>query len=264
MDHPNTFDFLQLTIEETGIALLSVNRPSKLNALNKSVLDEFEAAFSNLHQDKNVRAVIVTGAGEKAFVAGADISELRGLSKKKGRKLSRQGQGVFRLIEEMPKPVVAVINGYALGGGLELALACHLRIAEPQAVMGLPETSLGLIPGYGGTQRLTRTVGKAKALEMILTGNFVKAEEANQIGLINTVTEEGQAMAKAKKLVTSILENGPLAIAQAIKSVQMAEGEIDEGYRFEADAFGKLCETEDAKEGTTAFLEKRTAQFTGN
>jgi len=264
MNQPNSFDLLKLNIKETGIAYLTINRPDKLNALNNNLLEELEAAFSTLHQDEKAKAVIVTGAGEKAFVAGADISELRGLSKKKGRKLSRKGQGVFRLIEEMPKPVVAVINGYALGGGLELALACHLRIAEPQAVMGLPETSLGLIPGYGGTQRLARTVGKAKALEMILTGNFVKTEEAKKIGLINTVAEEGHAMATAEKLVKSILKNGPLAITQAIKSVQMAEGDIDDGYRFEAEAFGKLCETDDAEEGTTAFLEKRNAQFTGN
>ena len=264
MDKSPSFDFLELKSNENGVARLTVNRPDKLNALNENVLTELETAFSQLHNDEDVEAILVTGAGEKAFVAGADIKELRDLDEKTGAELSQYGQGVFRLIEEMPKPVIAVINGYALGGGLELALACHLRIAEPHAVLGLPETGLGIIPGYGGTQRLTHLVGKAKALEMILTGDFVNAEEALHIGLINTLAEKGQAMHEAEKMAHAIQENGPLAVTQAIKSVHMAAGDIGEGFRFESEAFGKLCDTSDFEEGTSAFLEKRSAKFTGN
>ncbi|WP_069130440.1 enoyl-CoA hydratase/isomerase family protein [Rhodohalobacter halophilus] len=256
-----TFDTLLLETDENGIAVLTINRPDKLNALNNTVLDELEEAIENIEKDDDIRAVIVTGAGEKAFVAGADIKELNTLNKKQGEKQSERGQKVFFKIENCSKPMIAVVNGYALGGGSELAMACHIRIAEENAVFGLPEVGLGLIPGYGGTQRLPQLVGKSKAMEMILTGGQMKAEEAYQTGLAGHIAEPGKGVGKAKELAVKMLKNGPVALAKAIKAVNA--GYRVKGFADEAEQFGELCETEDFKEGTSAFLEKRKPNFRG-
>ena len=244
-------------------ATVTVNRPDKLNALNSEVIDELEAAFLEVNENDDIHGVILTGAGDKAFVAGADIKELSTLDETGGQKVSARGQAVFQSIEDTRKPVIAVVDGYALGGGAELAMACHLRVAGPKAMFGLPEVGLGLIPGYGGTQRLTRIVGHSRALEMILTGKPVKADRARDMGLVNRLTDEGESMDEARKLLGTILGNGPLAVRSAIKAVY--EGaEADNGYAVEAETFGYLCSTEDFKEGTGAFLEKRKPEFKGN
>jgi len=256
-----TYQHLLLETEDDNIATLTVNRPDKLNALNSKVLDELQEAFSELKRDRNVKAVIVTGAGNKAFVAGADISELRDLNSESGKKTSQYGQRIFSEIEKFPKPVVALVNGYALGGGAELAMACHLRIATENAVFGLPEVTLGLIPGYGGTQRLPALIGKSKALEMILTGSHLKADEALSIGLVNRVVEHDEAISEVKILLKKILKNGPLAINKAILSVNASGSEM--GFEKEAEYFGELCNTGDFREGTSAFLDKRKPEFKG-
>ena len=256
----SSYQTITYDLHENGIALLTINRPDKLNALNKTVLNELSAAISETESNEEVKALIITGAGEKAFVAGADIKELADLDAETGEKLSLRGQEIFASIENCSKPVVAVVNGYALGGGSELAMACHIRIATPNAVFGLPEVSLGLIPGYGGTQRLAHLVGKAKAFEYILTGAQIKAEVALKIGLVNRVSEN-DALDKAKQLLGKILKNGPVAVSNAIAAIN-ASFEPD-GFQKEAKLFGSLCETEDFKEGTTAFLEKRKAEFKG-
>lgn len=256
----DSYDTIIRETDKLGIATVTINRPKKLNALNSKVLDEIEKVFDNLRRDNSVSAIIMTGAGEKAFVAGADIKELRELNKGTGEKISRKGQQIFQKIEDSRKPVVAAVNGYALGGGAELAMACHLRIAGGNAVFGLPEVGLGLIPGYGGTQRLSRLVGRAKALEMILTGKQIDAEQAQQIGLVNAVAEEN-SLEEARKLVQQMLSKGPLAIQKAIEAVLSSDK--SEGYRTEAKLFGELCGTEDFMEGTAAFLEKRKPDFKG-
>lgn len=256
----DSYDTIIREMDKLGIATVTINRPKKLNALNSKVLDEIEKVFDNLRRDNSVSAIIMTGAGEKAFVAGADIKELRELNKGTGEKISRKGQQIFQKIEDSRKPVVAAVNGYALGGGAELAMACHLRIAGGNAVFGLPEVGLGLIPGYGGTQRLSRLVGRAKALEMILTGKQIDAEQAQQIGLVNAVAEEN-SLEEARKLVQQMLSKGPLAIQKAIEAVLSSDK--SEGYRTEAKLFGELCGTEDFMEGTAAFLEKRKPDFKG-
>lgn len=255
-----SYQTILLETDDKGIATVTINRPDKLNALNDNLLNELADAFKAIQVNEDIRAVIVTGAGDKAFVAGADIKELRELDKRSGRMTSQKGQQIFQLIEDTRKPVIAAVNGYALGGGAELAMACHLRIAGDNAAFGLPEVGLGLIPGYGGTQRLTRLVGRSRALEMILTGKQVKAQEAHQMGLINEVTEEDPVQA-ARDLLGKILKNGPIAIRNAIKAVYHADNQS--GYQVEADLFGQLCETEDVMEGTSAFLEKRKPEFKG-
>lgn len=246
--------------DDNGIATVTINRPDKLNALNDEVLNELADAFKSIHVNEEIRAVIITGAGEKAFVAGADIKELRELDDRSGRMASQKGQQIFQFIEDTRKPVVAAVNGYALGGGAELAMACHLRIAGENAAFGLPEVGLGIIPGYGGTQRLAGLVGRARALEMILTGKQVKAQEAHQMGLVNSVSD-GDPAETAKSLIGKILKNGPIAIRSAIKAVYHSGH--GSGYQVEADLFGQLCETEDFMEGTSAFLEKRKPEFKG-
>ncbi|MDX1585402.1 MAG: enoyl-CoA hydratase-related protein [Balneolaceae bacterium] len=255
----DTYKTLSLETDDRGIATLTINRPDKLNALNEEVLNELTEAFKKIHVDESIAGVLVTGSGDKAFVAGADIKELRELDERSGRMTSQKGQQIFQLIEDTRKPIIAVVNGYALGGGCELALACHLRIAAENAVFGLPEVGLGLIPGYGGTQRLPQVVGKAKALEMILTGKQVKARQAADMGLVNEVSDD--AMESARKLMQKILSNGPLAVSKAIKAVLHSDD--PSGYQIEADLFGQLCSTEDFIEGTSAFLEKRRAEFKG-
>lgn len=256
----DSYDTIIRETDKQGIATVTISRPQKLNALNSKVLDEIEEVIGSLKKDDRVSAVIVTGAGEKAFVAGADIKELRELNKNTGEEASRKGQQIFQQIEDSRKPVVAAVNGYALGGGAELAMACHIRIAGSKAVFGLPEVGLGLIPGYGGTQRLSRIVGRTKALEMILTGKQIDAEQAQQIGLVNAVAEENP-LEEARKLVQKMLSKGPLAIQKAIEAVFASDK--NEGYRTEAKLFGELCETEDFMEGTAAFLEKRKPDFEG-
>ena len=243
-----------------GIATVTINRPQKLNALNAEVLDELEEAFQTIREDEAIAAVIVTGAGQKAFVAGADIKELQTLDGPSARRTSQRGQQVFQLIEDIRKPVVAAVNGYALGGGAELAMACHLRVAGANAAFGLPETGLGIIPGYGGTQRLPQLVGRARALELILTAKQVKAEEALQIGLVNRIAS-ASAEEEACSLIQKMLKNGPVAIRKAIEAVYQS-GDA-EGFAVESELFGELCETEDFAEGTAAFLEKRKPEFKG-
>lgn len=254
------FETLLLSTDENGICTLTINRPDKLNALNNKLLDELDAAVDAINENLKIKAVVITGTGEKAFVAGADIKELSSLDPVTGEKVSKRGQGIFQKIEDLTIPVIAAVNGYALGGGCELALACHLRIASGNAALGLPEVSLGLIPGYGGTQRLTQAVGKAKAMECIMTGRQIKADEAFEIGLVNQVVE-GNPVEEAKAMLHKILKQGPVAIKNAIIAVQQAN--LDNGFETEAKLFGELCGTADFKEGTTAFLEKRKPNFSG-
>ena len=254
------YNTIMLNVDDHGIATVTINRPKKLNALNSEVLDEVEQAFKHIQANDDVTAVIVTGAGEKAFVAGADIKELRALDGSAAKKTSRKGQRIFQLIEDTRKPVVAAVNGYALGGGAELAMACHLRVAGQNAAFGLPEVGLGLIPGYGGTQRLTHIMGRACALEMILTAKQVKAEEAKAIGLVNELSEDNPED-KARSLIKKMLKNGPIALQKAIEAVY--EADKANGFETEAELFGELCETEDFLEGTSAFLEKRKPEFKG-
>lgn len=256
-----SYETLLYKLDEQGVANVTVNRPDKLNALNDDVLNELAEVFKKINTDDSVRGCILTGAGDKAFVAGADIKELRGLDEQHGRMNSQKGQQIFQSIEDTRKPVIALVNGYALGGGAELAMACHLRVATGKAVFGLPEVGLGLIPGYGGTQRLPKIVGRAKALELILTGNHLSAEQALQLGLVNTVVPETEGLEKAKNLMSEILKNGPLAIRRVLQAVYHS-GEKS-GFQTEAELFGYLCGTEDAQEGTSAFLEKRKPDFKG-
>ncbi len=247
-----------------GVATVTVNRPERLNALNAHAVRRLGEVFDELRVDEEVRGVIVTGAGEKAFVAGADIAELAELSPVAARRMSRQGQEVFAGIESCPKPVVAAVGGHALGGGCELALACHLRVASDDATLGLPEVRLGLIPGYGGTVRLARLIGLGRALEMILTGEVVGAERALEIGLVNAVAPREGLLAKARERLDAILRNGPLAVRMALEATYGAQGlQTDEALRLESFVFGLLASTEDMKEGTRAFLERRKAEFEG-
>jgi len=246
--------------DDHGVATVTINRPDKLNALNDEVLNELADVFKAIQIDEDIAAVIVTGSGKKAFVAGADIKELRELDDRSGRMASQKGQQIFQLIEDTRKLVIAAVNGYALGGGAELAMACHLRIAGTNVVFGLPEVGLGLIPGYGGTQRLSRIIGRARALEMILTAKQIKANEAMELGLVNDVVD-GDPVDTARDLITKILKNGPIAIQNAIKAVYHSDHHS--GFQVEADLFGQLCDTEDFIEGTSAFLEKRKPEFKG-
>ncbi|RZK58995.1 MAG: enoyl-CoA hydratase [Pedobacter sp.] len=246
------------------IFYITINREQKLNALNKEVLSELAAAIAFASQSEEVRGVLLTGAGEKAFVAGADISEFQNYSLAEGKELARSGhQNVFDAIENCPKPVVAAINGFALGGGLELAMACHIRVASDNAKLGLPEATLGLIPGYGGTQRLTQLVGKGRAIEMITTADMITAEKAYQIGLVNEVVPQAELTAKAEEILNKIKTRAPLAIASAIKAVNASLKENVNGFDVEIDEFANCFQTEDFKEGVVAFLEKRKATFKG-
>jgi enoyl-CoA hydratase len=246
------------------IAWVTLNRPDKLNALNNQVLQDLEAVFADLEQDPEVGVVVVTGAGEKAFVAGADISELKSLDAASARVQALRGQAVFQRIESMPKPVIAAVNGFALGGGCELALACHIRIASENARFGLPEVSLGIIPGYGGTQRLPRLVGKGVALDLILSGEMLPAADALRIGLVSRVFPLADLRAGAEKLAKTLLSRGPLALRSALAAVNNGlEMPQDQGLQYEAALFGLLATTQDMQEGMGAFLEKRAAAFKG-
>ena len=247
-----------------GILRLTIDRPKVLNALNAQTVLEIHRAFQEARGDDAVRAVIVTGGGEKAFVAGADINELAAQTPIGGKETAQRGQEVLQFIERFPKPVIAAINGFALGGGCELALACHIRIASENAQMGLPEVTLGIIPGYGGTQRMARLLGKGKALELICSGERVKADEAERIGLVNRVVPLEQLLPACEELAKKIASRAPLAVRAAIEAVVIgSEMPVEEGQLLEATLFGLLCATEDTKEGMRAFLEKRAANFTG-
>jgi enoyl-CoA hydratase/carnithine racemase len=250
--------------KRNAVGYVTVNRPEKLNALNRIVIEELHDCFQALQQDNEVRAVILTGAGEKAFVAGADINELAVQTPVEGKTTSLRGQAVLNLIENLGKPAIAAINGYALGGGCEIAMACTLRIASENARLGQPEVKLGIIPGYAGTQRLPRLVGKGRALELILSGDPITAQEAYRIGLVNQVVPLQDLMTTCEKLAQKILANAPLAVKFALEAVnhglEMTEAE---GQFLEATLFGLCCTTADMKEGTRAFLEKRPAKFTG-
>ena len=249
---------------ENKIALITINRPTKLNALNKATLDELHSVFSDLETNEAVQVIILTGSGEKAFVAGADIAEFADFSAAQGTQLAAEGhQKVFDHIENMKKPVIAAVNGFALGGGLELAMACHFRVASDNAKMGLPEVTLGLIPGYGGTQRLPQLVGKGRAMEMILTATMITATEAKEYGLINHVVPQTELIEFCQGLAQKIIKNAPIALTEAITAINSCFEKTKNGYETEINAFGRLFGTADFKEGTTAFLEKRKANFNG-
>ncbi len=253
-----------LTEQKEGIATITINRANKLNALNKQTIKELHQAFKDLNRDKGTKVIIITGSGEKAFVAGADISEFADFSVKKGAKLATKGQKkLFDFIENLSTPVIAAINGFALGGGLELAMACHFRVASDTAKMGLPEVSLGLIPGYGGTQRLPQLVGKGRAMELIMTAGMINAQKALAYGLVNHVVSQEELMPLCEKIAGKISNNSLVAIKHAIKAVNAGFNDDVNGYASEIEAFGDCFGTADFKEGTTAFLEKRKADFPG-
>jgi enoyl-CoA hydratase len=253
-----------LRSDREGIAVVTVNRPDKLNALNDATIGELQHCFEALAADVAVKAVIVTGSGEKAFVAGADISELAKQTPLQARPLALRGQKLMNTVEGCSKPVVAAINGFAFGGGFELALACHLRLASTNAVMGLPEVTLGIIPGYGGTQRLPRLVGKGRALEMILTAARVDAATAERMGLVNRVYPQAELLPETEKLLRKVLSFGPVAVKFALDAVNHgSEMPLSDGLNYEATFFGLLAATEDLREGMAAFLEKRPAKFQG-
>lgn len=251
-----------LSTTTAGITTITINRPSKLNALNKETIEELHHAFAKAEEDTHTRVVIITGSGEKAFVAGADISEFANFSETQGAELARKGQQLlFDYVAEMGTPVIAAINGFALGGGLELAMAAHFRIASDGAHMGLPEVSLGVIPGYGGTQRLPQLVGKGRAMEMIMTAGMIDANAALAYGLINHIVAQEELLPLAEKLAAKIMRNSPVAIAAAINAVNAGYETGVDGYETEIQEFGNCFGTDDFKEGTSAFLEKRKAAF---
>jgi enoyl-CoA hydratase len=250
--------------KKNAIAYVTVNRPKVLNALNMATMEELRAAFHDIKKDAAIRAVIFTGAGDKAFIAGADIGELAKHDAVSGKEYTHRGQSVLNLIENLGKPVIACINGFALGGGCEIAMACTMRIASENAKLGQPEVKLGIIPGYGGSQRLPRLVGKGLAMQMVLAGEMISAQEAYRIGLVNEVTSSAELIPRAEAIATKIAANAPLAVQYAMEAVNKGmEMTLAEGLFLEATLFGVCCATEDKKEGTTAFLEKRAAQFKG-
>lgn len=250
-----------LTSLQEGILTVTINRPDKMNALNRAVFDELALVLDHIDTDPQIKAVIITGAGTKAFVAGADISEFTALDPKEATQLARRGQLVFERIEKNAKPIIAAVNGFALGGGCELAMACHVRLAAETAKFGQPEVNLGLIPGYGGTQRLTQLVGKGKALELMMSGNMLSAQEALQWGLVNHVYTAEELLDKTKQLLTTITSKGPGAVARVITAVNALYEKGADGYLEEVRLFGECFGTPEMKEGVTAFLEKRKPNF---
>ncbi|WP_106791588.1 enoyl-CoA hydratase/isomerase family protein [Aquimarina sp. Aq78] len=253
-----------LTSQNNGVTTITINRPSKLNALNKETIQELHAAFRVANLDTDTKVIIITGSGEKAFVAGADISEFADFSVSEGGNLATKGQELlFDFVANLSTPVIAAVNGFALGGGLELAMAAHFRIASDNAKMGLPEVSLGVIPGYGGTQRLPQLVGKGRAMEMIMTAGMIDANQALQYGLVNHVTAQDELIPLAEKLAGKIMRNSSVAIGAAIKAINSGYEDGVNGYKAEIQQFGNCFGTEDFKEGTAAFLEKRRADFPG-
>ncbi|MFZ4771290.1 MAG: enoyl-CoA hydratase/isomerase family protein [Ferruginibacter sp.] len=258
------YDTLLTTIEN-NTCVITINRPDKLNALNKNVFNDLDKAIDEVINNPEIKSAIITGSGPKAFVAGADIAEFAGLTKEQAMALAQRGQDVFFKIENSPKPIVAAVNGFALGGGCELAMACHFRLCSENAKFGQPEVNLGLIPGYGGTQRLTQLVGKGKSMELQMTGNLADAAEALRLGLVNHITLAEELLAKTKEILQVIHSKAPIAVSKVIQCINTAVVNIDNtnGYKKEVAAFGDCFITEDMKEGTTAFLEKRKAIFTG-
>ena len=270
---------------DNGIYTITINRPDKLNAINKDVMSELGEVVKEVYVNADIKGAVITGAGPKAFVAGADISEFKGLSREEGQALAKKGQDIFLQIERSPKPIIAAVNGFALGGGCELAMACHFRLCTPAARFGQPEIHLGLIPGYGGTQRLTHIVGKGKAIELMLTARMIDAAEALQLGLVNYIIEADELLTKSRELLGIIAEKAPIAIARIIQLANLADGDTEalsqndeldpfggpgsgdsqaiNGFIAEQEAFGECFATEDMKEGTAAFLEKRKPVFKG-
>jgi enoyl-CoA hydratase len=250
--------------KQDNLAIVTINRPTKLNALNIATIKELNAAFNDLNNDSTTKVIILTGSGEKAFVAGADISEFAHFSVEEGKQLAAKGQELlFDFVQNLQTPVIAAVNGFALGGGLELAMSCHFRIASTNAKMGLPEVTLGVIPGYGGTQRLAQLIGKGRAMELIMTANMIDAETAKTYGLVNHVVPQEELLDLAKTIATRISNNSSVAIAKAIESINANFEDGVNGFATEIKNFGASFGTEDFKEGTTAFLEKRKAVFTG-
>ena len=259
-----SFSNILFEADGDGIALVTVNRPDKLNALNTATVLELEEAFARVRSDPAIRAVMVTGAGEKAFVAGADINELAVLNPVEAQIYAGRGQRILRDLEASRKPSVAAVNGFALGGGLELAMACHVRFASPNAKLGQPEIKLGILPGYGGTQRLPRLIGRGRALELLLAGDPVDAAEAHRIGLVNGVVAQPDLIAHSRQWLGKVLANAPVAAALILEAVDLGlNAGLEEGLRYEAAAFGLTTATEDRREGTRAFLEKRKPAFAG-
>lgn len=265
MDRGGMVDYVNVQVRrETPLGWIIIDRPDKMNALNAMTTKELYSAFMSLRDVPEIRCVILTGSGEKAFVAGADINELAGLDYTAGKDYVLEGQELTKLIENYRKPVIAAINGFALGGGTELALACHVRIASENAKMGQPEVKLGLIPGFGGTQRLARLVGKGKAMELILSGKMIDAQESLAIGLVNKVVPQNELISAVEALAGEMIANAPLALEYSIRAInQGLEKSLPEGLLLEAELFGSACSTEDSKEGTNAFLDKRKADFKG-
>lgn len=253
-----------LSEEKDGILYLTINRESKLNALNFDTLEEIRNIFNEVSDNKEIKGVIITGSGEKAFIAGADISEIAELNELNARKFAENGQEIFNLIENCHKPVIAVVNGFALGGGCELAMACHMRIAVTQAKFGQPEVNLGIIPGYGGTQRLTYLIGRGKANELMMTGDMIGADEAKSLGLVNHVLPtKGDAIQKAEEILKKIISKAPLAIGMIVDCVNAVFISDENGFQTEANSFARCVKSGDYKEGTSAFLEKRKPVFKG-
>lgn len=254
-----------LTEVKNDVLIITINRPDKLNALNKQTIEELHETIANAENDKSIHALIITGSGQKAFVAGADIAEFSNHNIEQGKQLSAIGHfKVFNFIENYSKPVIAAVNGFALGGGLELAMACHIRVASTNAKMGLPEVGLGVIPGYGGTQRLAQLVGKGKAFEMIVTADMITAEDAYKWGLVNYVTTQEELLNKCFEITSKISTKSPVAIKTAIKVINAGYNNQFNGYEVEIEEFGKSFASADFKEGVSAFLEKRKANFPGN
>ena len=250
-------------VDDDGIAMITINRPDKLNALNRQTLDELEQVFLEAAEDDNVKAVILTGSGRKSFVAGADISQFEGLGAMAGHRFALRGQAVFNRIEGLNKPVVCAVNGFALGGGCELALACHFRTAAESASFGQPEVNLGIIPGYGGTQRLPRIVGRGLAAELILTGERIGAQRAREIGLANHVFPDDSLLEDTKELVRKMTSKAPIALSMALDALMASDLPLHEGLRYEATLFGQCCATGDFQEGVRAFLDRRQPNFEG-
>jgi enoyl-CoA hydratase len=257
------FQNLLVTIDQ-GICTITINRPDKLNALSVATLVELQSAFQQAVAEPTVRGIILTGSGPKAFIAGADIAEFTGLDAQSGSAFAQRGQAIFKMIEDSPKPVIAAVNGFALGGGCELAMACHIRVASENAKFGQPEVNLGLIPGYAGTQRLTQLVGKGKAMELLMTADVLDAQEAYRLGLANYVVSADQLLLKCNEILLKIFTKAPVAITEVIRCVDAYYTDGVNGFQFEKDAFGRCCATVDFQEGVTAFLEKRKAVFSGN
>jgi enoyl-CoA hydratase len=252
-----------LTSIENNVLTITINRPDKLNALNKDVFTDLENVINEIENNAEIKSAIITGAGAKAFVAGADITEIAGLKKDQALALAKRGQDIFARIESCRKPIIAAVNGFALGGGCELSMACHFRIASDNAKFGQPEVNLGLIPGYGGTQRLVQLIGKGRALELLMSGNMIDAHEAKEMGLVNHITSVDNLLEQTKFILAVINSKAPLAVAACIKAANAVYDETKNGYELEIEEFGKCFSTEDMKEGTSAFLEKRKANFKG-